>query len=258
MVSNDHSWARQIVTKHFEEGLRRLVDPVFVERRFRQFELDDDAVYARLLGAMGDAHLQRTFVSHWKLGQALATQSRAWLDRALADIVIERAKREKRAKTQIYTQQMLGHRWLDRGITVQDIGENWREELTANRPWRQLVHSEALSIIDDLVGHEERERVDREKSRPRMERRSIGLASEARPRSVATRSQCHAGPPGGGYPSLQLVSGRTPASRRKAACLGNPILEHQRSFVSRTTQARAGQSSSCLRLFGPASTTLRS
>jgi hypothetical protein len=152
-----YSWAMKIVSEHFRRGLEGIVADAFLAKRYEDFLLRSDPVYATLLEGMSDEALARTFVSYWVTGQTLATQSRFWLEAAITDIIQEQARRQGRgAHVQVYSQPMLSAGYLTMRVTIDRLGEIDREELKVNRPWREHVQSSALTHIDVLVGREER------------------------------------------------------------------------------------------------------
>ena len=161
-VREKHSEEVEVFKAHVSDGLTDLSDPKFLQRRYREFQLKHDPVYAELLKGMGDEALAKTFVSYWTIAHTLATRSRFWIEEAIADILIQRAKKAGRDQWQIYSQSMLGHGWLDRSIKVADIGELQREHLSERRPWRVQLQRRTLAEIDVLVGEQERERIREE------------------------------------------------------------------------------------------------
>jgi len=151
-------WAIEIVRQRFSEGLSQLCDPRFLKRRYRAFQEKNDPIYSELLKGMQDVPLETTFVSYWTIAHTLATQSRFWLENAIADILIHKAKQEGRNGLKVYTFDMLKSGYLERGVTVADLGEGRREQLSSRTPWRVLLQRKALSTVDLIVGEQERER----------------------------------------------------------------------------------------------------
>jgi len=149
----------EIFRAHFSRGLTELCDPRFLQRRYDEFKLKHDPIYPELLKAMDDEALAKTFISYWTIAHTLATRSRFWIEDAIADYLIQWAQHEGRNTTRIYSQAMLGHGWMDRGLTVADFGEDYREHLSERRAWRVRVQRSSLRAIDLLVGEQERERV---------------------------------------------------------------------------------------------------
>ncbi len=158
-LREDFLWAIEIVRKHFVGGLNRISDETFLRRRYEEFRRNDDPVYADLLAGMGDERLSRTFVSYWMLGQTMATQSRFWLENAVAELIIHQAQKLGRNVSNVYTQNMLAAGWLSKNVNVAEIGEDQLEHLTDRRPWRVAIQRSALEGIDVAVGQRERERV---------------------------------------------------------------------------------------------------
>lgn len=158
-LKKDFAWAIEIVRKHFVGGLNRISDEKFLRRRYEEFRRNDDPVYADLLAGMGDERLSKTFVSYWILGQTMATQSRFWLENAVAELIIHQAQKLGREVNHVYTQNMLADGWLLRKVEVADVGEDQLEHLTDRRPWRAMIQRSALEGIDLSVGQRERERV---------------------------------------------------------------------------------------------------
>lgn len=161
----EHQWAIDIIRGHFSRGLQRLTDPVLLQRRIQEVSSRDDPIYSALLAGMDDLALSTTFVTYWNIAQTLATQSRFWLEDAVADILIATARREDRGDLRIYSMPMLSGGWFEGGLTVQELGEQKREELTSRRAWRVPVERSALDEIDRIVGQQERERVERHNRR---------------------------------------------------------------------------------------------
>jgi hypothetical protein len=153
------TWAVEIVQKHFSDGLARLCDPDFLAKRYTQFKRRDDPVYVELLTAMKEEALAKTFVSYWTIAQTLATQSRFWLEDAVADIILMEVRRFGRRATHVYSQKMLSDGYLERQVAVAELGEHSREHLMDRKPWRPLMKENALREVDVLVGEQERERV---------------------------------------------------------------------------------------------------
>jgi hypothetical protein len=167
-IRKKYGWAIEIIRKRFTDGIQRLCEPRFLAERFREFHAREDPIYAHLVGGMRDEGLARAFVSYWMVGQTLATQSRFWLEAAIAEIVLHQAQSLGRPATHVYTHSMLRRGYLQKNTLVADIGEYEREHLTDRRPWRARIQESALRLIDEMVGVQERERVDtRDPLRPR-------------------------------------------------------------------------------------------
>ncbi len=187
-LRKDHDWAIKIVRKHFVGGLNHISEERFLQRRYEEFRRNDDPVYADLLAGMNDEKLARTFVSYWILGQTMATQSRFWLENAVAELIIHQAQKLGRAVDHVYTQSMLADGWLSRKVDVASIGEEQLEHLSNRRPWRALIQRSALEDIDVTVGRRERERVvKRELFRSRDWQRANELLLKERDRADLDR-----------------------------------------------------------------------
>lgn len=110
---------------------------------------------------MNDEPLAKTFVSYWTIAHTLATQNRFWIEDAIAEILIRFAKKNGKGNMKIYSQSMLGAGWMNKGLSVADIGEKQFEHLSERRPWRIEMQRHILETIDVIVGEQERERVYR-------------------------------------------------------------------------------------------------
>ena len=108
---------------------------------------------------MSDERLSKTFVSYWILGQTMATQSRFWLENAVAEMVIHQAQKLGRPVEHVYTQSMLADGWMSRKVSVAIIGKDKLEHLSNRSPWRAMIQCSALEGIDVAVGKRERERL---------------------------------------------------------------------------------------------------
>jgi hypothetical protein len=160
-----------IIQSHFAAGLAALCDPVFLAKRYDQFVRRDDPVYVTLLHGMDDPALAKTFVSYWTIAQTLATQSRFWLEDAVAEIIAAQVRAGRRHATHVYSQGMLGEGYWDRNVEVADLGEKYPEHVTGRRPWRPPMKEKALKAVDLLVGEQERERVDLDRRKQPFQRR---------------------------------------------------------------------------------------
>ncbi len=152
-----YAWAIKIVKRHFEEGLARVSDKLFLEQRYGEFKRKNDAIYADLLGGMGDDELAKTFVSYWVIAQTIATQSRFWLEAAMAEIVIHQAKHRLRHATEVYSHAMLAQRFPTWRRAIDQIGEFELQDLAESSPWRVPLPRNVLQMIDVMVGEQERE-----------------------------------------------------------------------------------------------------
>jgi hypothetical protein len=66
-----------------------------------------------------------------------------------------------------YTQSMLSHGLLEQRVSLREMGERQRENLSSRRPWRVNVRALALQAVDLLIGQQERERVEHTEGRRR-------------------------------------------------------------------------------------------
>jgi hypothetical protein len=186
-VEKGHDWAVDIVRKHFSVGLERICDPKFLDRRYREFEIKDDPIYAELLKGMDNAELSKTFVSYWTIAHTLATQSRFWLEDAVAEIIMcqvlerlrEREDDQGAKNVEVYSAKMLGAGFFreDARKTVAELGEHELEHLTARSPWRVWMKTSVLTKIDTDVGEQERQRPPERK--PFQVRQWTGQQNEA-------------------------------------------------------------------------------
>jgi len=158
-VAKEHLWAVEIIRRHFAAGLSEITDAAFLSKRFKEFQKRNDPIYVKLLDGMDDSALAKTFVSYWMIGQTMATQSRFWLEDAIAEIIIHQAISKNRPVTHVYSAAMLGQNMFAQRTSIADLGENWREQSWDRSPWRAAVQQSALREIDILVGEQEREPV---------------------------------------------------------------------------------------------------
>jgi hypothetical protein len=156
-LRQEYGWAVQIIRKHFAAGLESICAKDFLEDRYLEFQRKHDPIYAELLDGMEDEALAKTFVSYWTIGQTIATQSRFWLEAAIAEIIIFQVKHRDHPATHVYSQAMLGQKYFERRVPIAEIGELELERLTERSPWRTNVQQSALREIDLLVGEQERE-----------------------------------------------------------------------------------------------------
>ena len=94
----EYGWAIEIIDRHFTDGLTRTFDPQRIRGQVERFRFHGDPIYSRLLESTG-GDLYETFVGFWKLGQTVATQSRFWIEWAIADIV---RRQKARFGVQVY------------------------------------------------------------------------------------------------------------------------------------------------------------
>jgi hypothetical protein len=167
----DYGWAVEIVHKHFSTGLAHICDPRFLDRRYREFEIKNDPIYAELLSGMNNEALSKTFVSYWTIAHTLATQSRFWLEDAVAEIIMrqvrdnlrERQQDDGPKKVEVYSAKMLGAGYFKDRKPVADLGEDVLEHLTARSPWRVTMKTSVLTKIDTDVGEQERQQPPKRK-----------------------------------------------------------------------------------------------
>ena len=119
----DYPWIIDIFYQHFSYGLSRICNADFLQKRYIEFRKKQDPIYLSLLDGMKDDSLSKTFVSYWTIAQTIATQSRFWIEDAITEFLISLAKRRNKNDLRVYSQSMLGDGWMDRGISVVDIGE---------------------------------------------------------------------------------------------------------------------------------------
>lgn len=150
-----HGWAIEIVRGFFSEGLEKICDADFLRERHKEFIRRNDPIYTNLLQGMEDVALEQTFVSYFTIFQTLATQSRFWLDDAIARIVTEQAIRKEREATEVYSSSMLRNGSLRNRQVVADMGEVEVEHLSNQRAWKEVIQKSALDKINLVVGDEE-------------------------------------------------------------------------------------------------------
>jgi len=167
-LRSEYGWAIELVRREFQRGLEEICANDFLKARYREFELKHDPIYAELLSSMEDRPLAETFVSYWMIAQTLATRSRFWLEFSIAEMLIHQARETRNLGRCVYSQAMLSNGWLNRQVSVAEMGEERREHMTDRRPWRVRVQSSALQVIDLLVGEQERERVERKRAEPQL------------------------------------------------------------------------------------------
>lgn len=158
-IRREYSWAIDIVRKHMTQGIEELCNPEFLQRRYEDFVDKQDPIYGDLLAGMKDEALSKTFVSYWTIAQTMATQSRFWLEHAVAEIIIHQVRHFGRQATHVFTQSMLSDGYLEQRVEVHRIGEEELEHLSSARPWRPAIQQGALDKVDSIVGVQERERV---------------------------------------------------------------------------------------------------
>jgi hypothetical protein len=159
----DNGWAVEIVRQHFSLGLERICDQRFLRKRYQRFRDKQDPIYADLLAGMKDEPLAKTFVSYWTIAHTLATESRFWLENAIAQIIVHQARKLGRPVLEVYSQSMLSRGLLRDRRQIADIGEEELEHTTSRKPWRVPMQTNVLEHIDVLVGQQEREKVEERK-----------------------------------------------------------------------------------------------
>lgn len=152
-----HPWAVKIIRDRFSTGLGQICDPAFLDRRYRDFQTRNDPIYAELLRGMNNEPLSKTFVSYWTIAHTLATQSRFWLEDAVADLILHQVRENQREReVEVYSAKTLGAGYFASRKSVAELGERELEHLTARTAWRVRMSSSALSQIDLQVGEQER------------------------------------------------------------------------------------------------------
>jgi len=114
---------------------------------------------------MKDVALEQTFVSYWTIAQTLATQSRFWLDDAIAHIVTDQVIKGQRYANTVLSSSMLRNGGLNADRSIAEMGEVRLEHRSNKRAWRESVQKAALQRIDLLVGQQERTANDRGKQK---------------------------------------------------------------------------------------------
>lgn len=149
-LRSEYGWAIELVRREFQRGLEEICANDFLKARYREFELKHDPIYAELLSSMEDRPLAETFVSYWMIAQTLATRSRFWLEFSIAEMLIHQARETRNLGRCVYSQAMLSNGWLNRQVSVAEMGEERREHMTYRRPWRvrvQAARSKSLTCL---------------------------------------------------------------------------------------------------------------
>lgn len=180
-VPPEAEWAVDIVSECFTSGLQKLLEPAALKGQLAAFKAREDSVYSTLLDAIENRAVSEVFVTHWVLGQTLATKSRTWLEDAVTRILIEGSWRTGQAKRIVLTQWFLETNGLAAGRALSDLGERFPEWLDRRARWEAPLSRSILEVIDLAVGREERERAERWGSGKRawQERTPWGGLSEA-------------------------------------------------------------------------------
>ena len=99
----------------------------------------------------------RALVENWMRGQTLATISRLWLEDAIVDLLLYKCSSEPDARNRprIYSYQMLAGGSLQRGDSIWELGERWREKVISRSGWRESLGVAALGRVDRQVSEEE-------------------------------------------------------------------------------------------------------
>jgi hypothetical protein len=150
-ILKTHGWAVDIVRRWFKRGISDVFNPGFAQDRYRSFLEDEDPITFPFVKGLRNEPLARTFVSYAKLYQTLTTQSRFWLDGAVAEIILAQTALHGRPVSHLYTPGLLADGWLKMGKTVADIGESEREHLADNRPWKAPIKLSALTEVNRCV-----------------------------------------------------------------------------------------------------------
>lgn len=164
LMRGEYGWAIKIILDQFNTGLERICDERFLTRRYEDFLRKQDPIYNDLLTGMEDEALAKTFVSYWTIAHTMATQSRFWLETAIAKILVEKYQRMGNAhQCFVLNQGLLSNGYLKAPVSVADMGEEHLEHLSHHRVWSTLVDANALETIDVLVGQQERRPVPKRK-----------------------------------------------------------------------------------------------
>jgi hypothetical protein len=163
-INKEYAWAIEIVHEQFAKGIGRLCEQRFLDQRYKNFLERKDPIYGVLLAGMGDDKLAKTFVSYWTIGQSLATQSRFWLQSALARMVARQVIELNRERTEVYTTAMLAKGRLDERRTVYSLGETEFEHMTPGARWMVPIKTSILDEAARIV--EEQERVPPDEKPP--------------------------------------------------------------------------------------------
>lgn len=83
---------------------------------------------------MQDESLVKAFVSYWAIAQTMATQSRFWLEDAIAEIVVHQCKYFGRDASHVYWQKTLGMGHFAAQTHVSEIGERELEHHQGRKP----------------------------------------------------------------------------------------------------------------------------
>ncbi|QYK49409.1 MAG: hypothetical protein KF838_06040 [Phycisphaeraceae bacterium] len=161
-----HGWAIDIISKHFRYGLAEICGTKFLADRYRAFVRREDPIYATLLNGMDDEPLARTFVSYWTIAHTMATQSRFWLERAVAEILLHQVREKQRDLSALYSQAMLSRGDLSKGVPIATLGEEYLETADSSRAWVVQLQQSALREIDVIIGEQERDRRWKERRPP--------------------------------------------------------------------------------------------
>ena len=156
-IAEEYDWAVGILRNHISEGLAYLCDPKFLGKRYKDFKKKADPIYGRLLEGMNDEPLAKTFVSYWTIAHTLATQSRFWLEDAVADIILHQVRQRQRELAMVFSAKMLGAGYFAQRKCVAELGEDALEHLSSRSPWRVPMSPRLLSEIDTMVGEQEQE-----------------------------------------------------------------------------------------------------
>lgn len=151
--------ASDIVARHFADGLDELLSPRFLQGRYRKFESEHDPIYHTILACVQDESLVKAFVSYWAIAQTMATQSRFWLEDAIAEIVVHQCKYFGRNASHVYWQKTLGMGHFAAQTHVSEIGERELEHHQGRKPWRVLIQESAVNAAAFLVEEQERARL---------------------------------------------------------------------------------------------------
>jgi hypothetical protein len=153
----DYHWAINIVQRRFARGLERFCSPQFVEERHRDFIAERDPILFPLVTGMQDQALQRVYVSFYSIYHTIATQTRFWLESAIADILIHQIRVFGRSVTHLFTQNMLADSGgFDGSKTVANIGDEELEHVAGKKEWRVDLKEAVISKAAELVSSYDR------------------------------------------------------------------------------------------------------
>lgn len=153
----DYAWATKIIQERFQHGIDDQFSEKRIKKAFDQFNRTKDPIYHALLQGMGDESLARAFVTYWKSGQALATRSRFWLERAMVELLVNQVLKYHNCDMEVYTNAMLRSGMLKKRKPVAELGAQGVLEYQAPQGvWQVEIKTELLDQVDKLVAQQER------------------------------------------------------------------------------------------------------